>query len=149
MDSWFISPESVRLDLSEGQWILVRQRLNIGEQRAAQARTYVLDADGLWRWNPRLVDHAMVVAFLLDWSLTDRERKPVVIRGLAPDALGAVLDNLAPERFGEIRDAITAHVERTHAARTEEKKTHAGGTTAATISSSPSAVDGPPALSVN
>ena len=149
MSSWFVRPDTVRLNLSEGQWILVRQRLNIGEQRAAQARTYTVDANGQWKLDPQHIDQALVVAYLLDWSLTDDDGKPVVIRGLAADALAMLLDNLAPERFGELRDAITAHIDAVTSARTEEKKTQSGGTDAAPISSSPSAADGRQGLSVN
>jgi hypothetical protein len=149
MGSWFVQPETTRLELSDGQYIIVKQRLTQGERRQARARYYVPGADGEFHVNRVLFPMAMVAAFLLDWSLTDAAGMPVVIRGLSGDQLMAVLDGLDPERFDEVQTAIDAHIAAMADARAQEKKLQAGAMTDATTSSSPSAPAGPPASSVN
>jgi hypothetical protein len=69
---------------------------------------------------------ATVLAYLVDWTLTD-EGEPVPIRGLSVDELGAVVDNLEGPDFREVREAIEAHERRESEAREAEKKTIAGG----------------------
>ena len=148
MTSWFITPETDRLDLSDGQWILVKRRLNRGELREAYARMYLAGADGSLKVNPLATGVAMVTAYLLDWSLTDDAGKPVAIRGLSPDNLTSILDCLDPERFGEISAAIDAHIDAVDAARAQEKKLR-NGDAGATTSPSPSGVAGRLTTSVN
>ena len=147
--SRFVEPETTTLELSEGDWILVKTRLNHGQQRAAQARTYIADAAGIRNVDPMQMDMALVTAYLLDWSLTDKQKKPVTIAGLEPEPLGRVLDNLDPESFGEIRDAIVRHVDTQRAAREAEKKTRSGESGAKVISPSPSEPAGALSGSVN
>jgi hypothetical protein len=142
MADWFIAPESVTLPLSDGQSITIRKRLNAGETRAYFARMYIAGVDGRVRVNPMEVGLNTVTSYLLDWTLKDA-RGHVDIRGLSHETLTSVLDNLAPERFGEIRDAIEAHVDSLEAARAEEKKeTPAGASVSSPTSPSPSAVTG-------
>jgi hypothetical protein len=149
MGSWFVQPETTRLELSDGQFLIVKTRLTQGERRQARARYYVHGPDGAFYINQVLFPTAMVAAYLLDWSVTDADGKPVVIRGLSGDEVVAVLDGLDPERFDEVRAAIDAHIVAVAEARAQEKKLPAGAMTDATTSSSPSAPAGPPASSVN
>lgn len=123
MPSWFIRPDTRRLALSDEQWILVKQRLNTGEHRAHLARSSVVGSDGLRRLDGLLHGFSLVVAYLLDWSLPD-----AVIRGGSDVELTAALDNLAPERFAEIKLAIEAHEAAMEAAREVEKNAPDGGT---------------------
>jgi hypothetical protein len=107
MASWFVRPDIATLPLSEGHTLTVRRRLNAGERRAAMKRI----AD------PMDASLALVTAYLLDWSLTD-----VAIRETSVAELTAALDNLDPERFAEIVQVISAHVDAMAAAREQEKK---------------------------
>jgi hypothetical protein len=142
MSDRFIRPDTTRLELSEGDWLIVKNRLNFGEQRAAYARAYQTAADGTLHMKPYAMGMEMVVAYLLDWSLTDHDGRPVVIRGLSADEVTSILNNLSPEDFVELKEAIERHEAAMLAARTQEKKRPAGGTAAATTSSSPSAAAG-------
>lgn len=143
MPGWFVRPQTSRLDLSDGQWLIVKQRLTAGEQRAAFARMYLAGADGRLRVHPLESGLAQITAYLLDWSLTDDDGKPVAIRDLSAEDLTTVLDNLDPDRFTEIKLAVERHEEAQLAARAEKKKAiPAGETEPGKTSPSPSDVDG-------
>lgn len=149
MGTWFVQPETTRLDLSDGQFLIVRTRLTQGERRQARARYWVVGPDGDFHVDRVLLPTVTAMAFLLDWSLTDATGKPVVIRGLSGDELMAVLDGLDPDRFDEVSTAIDAHIVAMAEARAQEKKLPAGALTDATTSSLPSVAAGLPASSVN
>lgn len=147
--SRFIRPDTTRLTISNGDWLLVKRRLSFGDQRTAFARLYTTDPDGTVRRNPLGMGIAHVAAYLLDWNLTDDAGQPVVIRGVSTDELTAALDSLSPEDFAEIREAIEAHEASTLAAIEESKKKTAGIQTSDQISPLPSAVIGDSTGSVN
>lgn len=119
--SRFVTPATTELPLDNGDVLIVRRRLNAGQQRARYVRMYAVSEDGT---APRLRLHeigvATIVAYLVDWRLRDDD---VPIAGLDADDLARVLDNLSPDAFAEIRQAIDAHEEQHEAARTAEKKT--------------------------
>ena len=83
------------------------------------------------RDRPRTVRLAEVVAYLVDWNLTDADGRPVVIRGAPTEFVIGALDNLDADGFDEIKTAITKHI----AALEEEKKIPA------TASASPATSD--------
>jgi hypothetical protein len=144
----FVRPETTKLDLSDGDWLLVKRRLTHGEHRAAYARMYVWK-DGELRADPLHTGIAMVVAYLLDWSLTDEAGKPVVIRDQSADVVDATLRALDHDSFVEIKTAVDAHEEAMLAEREAEKKTRKPALTVAAISPSPSAAAGASTGSVN
>lgn len=132
MASRFVSPDVVRLPLTDGDWIDVKKRLNTGEQRrvfAKMARDMVPGEKV--KLDPEQVGLAKVIEYLIAWSFTDNG-KPVA---LSPDALG----NLDVDTFNEIREAIEAHEEIQDAEREKEKNERAGGP--ASKPTSPSPVD--------
>lgn len=136
--SRFIRPQVVRVPLkSGGDWIEIKRRLNTGEYRERLARMSVA-VDGDLHVNRLQIGMSTVTAYLLDWSLTDDDGRPVVIRGLSADDLMAVLDNLEPEAFGEILKAIEDHEAAMDAERAAEKNGHDGANTSPAISPSPS-----------
>jgi hypothetical protein len=147
--SRFVRPDTKRLTISNGDWLLVKTRLSWGESRAAFTRTYIPNADGTLRHNPLNLGMAQVTAYLLDWNLTDDDGQPVVIRGVSTDELMAALDNLSPEDFTEIRAAIEAHEAAMAAEQEEKKRSTAGTRTSEPISPLPSTVTGPLSGSVN
>lgn len=142
--SRFVRPETRRLPLTDDDWILVRKRLTAGEERAMYGRMY---RTGVTPGSGRQVDVlqtglAMVVAYLLDWSLTDDAGEPVGIAGVPAEDLVAVLDNLDTETFREIKQAIEAHEAAMTAERAEEKKSRSGAPLDGATSSWPSAAAG-------
>lgn len=137
----FNRPATTKLALSNDDWLLVKKKLSYGEQRQAFGRRYITGVDGRVRIDPVNVGMVTVTAYLLDWSLT-RDGEPVPIRGISLDELTMILDNLEPEAFAEIRDAIERHEIAMAAEAEEAKKKTAGTPTSAPISRSPSAVAG-------
>jgi hypothetical protein len=105
----FVQPESLRLELSEGDWIEIKRRLSIGEKKRAES-SVVREFMGNGRMTPNydaMGGKAQVMAYLLDWSLRDSQDKPVAID--TDGKKSAALDQLDEETFQEISDAIEAH----------------------------------------
>lgn len=101
-----VVPGTVRLALSRGDFLIVKQKLNAGEmmdlfERAAPSM------DG-----PRKsLTGALAIAttYLLDWSLTDPEGAVIPIRGATADDKDAAIRLLDFDSMLEITNAITAH----------------------------------------
>jgi hypothetical protein len=147
----FVRPETAVLTLSGGDTLIVKKRLTAGEQRAQLGRAYTTTATGLTALNFMETGIALVTAYLIDWTFAPvggvgygdlPSPEAVPIRGLSIDELTAVLNNLDPASFTEIKEAIEAHVAAQDAARAAEKKTPAGATPAPSTSRSPSVADG-------
>lgn len=123
--SRFVTGNEVRLSISDGDYLIVKERLNMGD--TVDRTRLALAPDGksvdLLKWGP-----AVVQTYLLDWSLTDDAGRIISIREESPDMLAAALRNLDPDDFKEILEAIEAHEARVQAAR-EEKKTARTGVT--------------------
>lgn len=105
----FVRPDTKWLELADGQRILIKRELTAGEDRARMARmSEQIEGQGL-RLKSLDVGPATMVAYLLDWTLTDDEGQRVEIRGLSPDDLARTLDSLTPTRFKEILKTIEAY----------------------------------------
>ena len=110
----FVSPATVRLDLSDQDWIEIKEQITYGESQrlsGAMLRTVKTAAGD----NEVGVDFARYAVlklqtWLVDWSLRDDADKPVPV---SP----AAIENLTPEAAEALNDAIDAHV----AARAEGK----------------------------
>lgn len=126
MASRVVLPGSKKIEISNGDWLLVKTQLNAGEERAIMARTYTRDA-GKLVVDPVQVGRSICIGYLIDWSLTDPEGGKLEIRDQHPDAIGQALDSIDLDSFDEIRKAIEAHAEVTQNALAEEKKLRAGG----------------------
>lgn len=148
MHSRVVVPETVTLSLSDGDWILIKKRLNHGEREAAFARQYTAGEDGKNR--PNLMQQtglAKITAHLIDWSLIDPAGAKIRIRGLQlPDVENAI-HALDPEDVDEILEAINGHNARIDAERAAEKKTRLSASSASPTSALPSVPDGPSTLS--
>jgi hypothetical protein len=143
----FVQPGSRRLELDENEWILVRTRLSAGEQQDAFDRLYQTSADGARQVNPRMIGLTTVLAYLLDWSYTDRYGHIVPVGPESGDdpitVTTAALRALYPEDFDAILEAIKAHEAAMVAQRAAEKKTRLGAPASSAISTSPDAAIGP------
>jgi hypothetical protein len=134
--SRFVRPETVKIDLTDGDWLLVKRRLTAGEERHAFARILQPTSYG----EPMRLDFektglAKIVAYLLDWSLAD-DAGVVVIRDQPAPVVEAALLALDPSSFAEIHTAINAHEAAQLAALDAEKKTTAGDSRLSLISTS-------------
>jgi len=137
--SRFVTPTEVRLPISDGDYLIVKERLNLGDATERTAR--MLNAEGT-AVDPLKYGRAQVQTYLVDWSLTDAAGRIVSIREEPPAVVAAALENLDPEDFREILEAIEAHEQRMTAAREEKKSTRSGATVPAAISPSLVAVGG-------
>ena len=122
--SWFVKPEEVKIDLSDGQWIKVKKRLTVAEERAMLTAGFrgihrEEDAKGVdvsVDWTD--TELARVRTYLTDWSLSEEQGDKVVSVPLTYDSI----KSLDPDAFDEIRKAIDKHVETVE----EEKKRTTG-----------------------
>jgi hypothetical protein len=142
MASRMVRPETTTLQISGGDWLLVKKRLNNGEQRAMFARMYLEGSDGALHVNPLQTGISKVLAYLVDWSLTDLQGKQIVILNQSIDAVICGLDAIDPDSFAEIKTAIETHEAAMRAEREQEKNAQAGETTSAATSPSLSAAGG-------
>jgi hypothetical protein len=107
--SRFVTPGIKRLEISDGDWIEVKERLTIAEQESMLAAgvTSMISRDGHedareFGIDTAKFDLAKVKTWLVDWSFRDDDDKPVAC---TPSAV----DNLDPADFAEIKDAIEAY----------------------------------------
>jgi hypothetical protein len=120
--SRFVKPETVRLELSDGDWIEVKKHLTAGEARKVAAEfigRYL--PDGSRVPNMDLLGFQGVLAYLVDWSFEDDgKRQPITID---------TIKGLTPDDFKEIDEAIDKHIEAMTREIAEAKKA-SGGTAA-------------------
>jgi hypothetical protein len=121
-----IPTEPVRVTLSDGQWIELKERLNHGEHQQMMERLYLTLENGDLRRQPLKWADVLVTTYLVNWSYTDPSGRPIVIRGISRNDLQSTLDNLDQEIFQEILDAVEAHASRMAAERAEKKTTRRG-----------------------
>lgn len=128
MGSRYRKQEEIRLELSDGDWLLVRKHLTAGEERDAQARVIKTGSFKSGEKPELDLEHlgiAQAVSYLIDWSLTDADDKPIRIRDQAYAFVAAALRNQTPESLREILEAIQAHDGAMTAEREHEKKVRA------------------------
>ena len=118
-----VLPRTKELPLSRGRTITIREELNHGEHVAMLARMYRERDDGKTAIDPLKTGDAVIVAYLVDWNLTDASGRRLEIRGLPPDDVQAVLNNLKQPLVVEIKEAIEAHEEAQRLADDALKKT--------------------------
>lgn len=138
----FGRPDVAVLTLASGDTLTVRRRLNVGEARARVARM-MTPIDGVLQIDPLRRALATVTAYLLDWNVTDAATgQRVDMRGLSVADLDAVLDNLDPDDFRAVYEAIDAHEAAMRAEREAEKKTTPIASASGPTSTSPGAAAG-------
>src|SRR5678816_1103882 len=92
---------------------------------------------------PSLAEPAVVMAYLVNWTLKDDAGKPVMIEGVSNDVLGAAIDALDEDAFDEIYAAIAAHKSAMEVERAAEKNGKGGERPSPAISPSPLEPAGP------
>ena len=140
MGEYFVRPGTTPLPIFDGHTITVRTYLTHGEHDKRMTRMYRTNDDG--KMVPVLdqIKLSLVTAYLVDWSVTDRDGERIPIFQEPVAVLEQRLNTLYEEEFDTIFKAIEQHVEAMHAARAQEKKQWA--TAAATTLRLPSDADG-------
>lgn len=136
--SRFIRPDTDVLTLANGDTLIVKRRLNTGETHAMNGA--ILNGDAQLSQADRAAI-AVVLAYLVDWTITDAGR-PVVIRDQPAASVRATVDALDYDSFIDIANAIGDHVRAQKARRAEEKKTLTGAPESPAIWPSPSVAVG-------
>jgi hypothetical protein len=119
----FVSPNVTRIQLTDGDWIEVKDTLSIGEVRHLTRLTTGEGPNGEKR--ARLpIGFAQTLVCLVDWNLTDQNEKTVPISE-EPTRMAA-LDALSQDDFMEIEAAVDKHMKVSLMAAAKKKKTKAG-----------------------
>jgi hypothetical protein len=126
-------PATDRLELTQGDYLLVKQDLTAGEYREllrASTRpvtmTTATGATPTLELDPVAAGVALVVAYLLDWSFTDVDGKKIPIADQPPAVVKAALDYIDSDAYMEVQQAIQRHQAARAAQLAEEKKTRSG-----------------------
>lgn len=121
MSTWSVPPRPVRIALAGGEWIDVKAQLNHGEHNGILERCYVTTPDGDLQRHPFKLMHAIITAYLIDWSATD-----LPILGASPDVIDLALQQISQEKFLEVQTAVEAHAAQLERERLEKKTAPAG-----------------------
>jgi len=120
--SHIVTPGSVRLPLSEDDYLVVKQRLTAGEtldlfERAAPGLD-ITQGFTMAHLSPTKVGMALMLAYILDWNLVDPDGAPLDIRHASDDEKTSIFRQLTFEKFTEVMTAVGQH----DTARRQEKK---------------------------
>ena len=138
-----VKPETVRLTISDGDFIDVKKRLNHGEYDDHLARISPFQTPGEpVRMETRQIRTSKVIAYLVGWSLTDGGKPIPYSTDMPENARVSELNDLDRETFTEIYQAIDAH-EDAGDAEAEARKNGKGSASASSVTSpSPDAATG-------
>jgi hypothetical protein len=124
----FVTPGITRLPLSDGDWIDVKKELNAGEQRAIFTDLVKeMVAGEKPHLDPKQVGKTKLMQYIVAWSFADAKGDVV------PFSEGA-LENLDPDTYGELVEAVDAHEETAEKVRAERKNDRSGESTSKAIS---------------
>lgn len=136
MASRVVVPKTKLIQISKGDWIMVKERLNHGEYQELLARRFIADQGGTVTVNLHKSGWEQIGVYLVDWSLEGLDGNVIPIQGKSPDEIDRALCLLDDESVTEIKKAISAHVVAMEAARVASKKTHDGATESSATSPS-------------
>lgn len=122
-------PEIEIIPLSQGDAITVKKYLTAGEFRAivkastkpvrmtpGESGAVEMEID------PTESGLALVLAYLLDWTFTDADGRPIVIRDQPGAVVRSALDLIDRDSYLEVQTAVQTHEAAMRAAIAEEKK---------------------------
>lgn len=118
MRTWMRRPEKVRLDLGDGYWLDVKKHLTAGEHRSMLAGMMREDQESI---SSVKVGMSQILAYLLDWSITDLDGKVVAIAGQPQNVVEGAVNALDVDGFRDILTAIQSHAEAMKLERAAEK----------------------------
>lgn len=131
-----VKPETVRLPLSEGDWIDIKRTLTVGEERDIIARSVrEVRPDGSYKLDDQAFSFTAAAIYLVGWSFLGLDGQPIkwpATKSL--DARVEVLRTLDSSTLGEIETALAGHRD----AQEQEKNAQAGESGSAPISPSAS-----------
>jgi hypothetical protein len=130
---WFVAPETVKIDLPGGEWIEVKKQLTKGERDKVNAMLIKeVRNDGRMTPDFEMMSKAEALAYLVDWSLTDGDKKIRIETD--GDKLSAI-NSMSVEGFDLISEAISAHVKQMEAEKPSKKEQRGGKRSSVTSAS--------------
>lgn len=132
MSSRFARPDTTTITMSNGDTLVVKRRLNALESRRMKAM----------RDFATLAEPAVVIAYLVDWSIVDDDGKHVAFDAASPTALASALDALDEDVFDDLYATMAVHVAAMKAERDAEKNGKGGAIPSSAISPSLSVAAG-------
>lgn len=130
-------PELDVLEISRGDTLTVKKFLTAGEFRELireSTKPVRLDAASVasgdmgFEIDPVESGIAIIVAYLVDWTFTDFDGRPLVIRDQPPATVRAMLDLIDADTYMEVQNAIQKHDQSMRAFAAAEKKIISGST---------------------
>jgi len=118
-----VVPRELTLPLTNGRSLTVWAELNHGQYIAMLSRMYTESKGGELKRDVLKTTDATVIAYLIDWTLTDPQGARIPVRGLPPDDVQDALNNLRQATALEVKRAIEAHHATVEAAGEALKKT--------------------------
>lgn len=121
--SRLVRPDTKQIPISDGDWILIKRRLTASDARRRYQRSVsptATDAAGEPVADKALAGQATVLAYLLDWSLSETE-PTLKITHASEAEIAAATDLIDTDTYIEILRAIEAHEAALLAERTAEK----------------------------
>jgi len=138
-----VEPEITRLQISDGDYIDVKVRLNHGEHDDYLARISPYQTPGEpMKMDRRHIRTSMVLAYLVGWSLTQKDKPIPYSPDMPENARLDVLNSLDRDTFVEIFTAIDTHDDKSIAEAAARKNGKGGATPSPAISPSPVVVTG-------
>lgn len=131
-----VAPTVVRLPLSDGDSVDVKQTLNAGEYRKLIYDQFKDSPGG----DTIVLDHtkvgmAKLLAYLVGWTFVGFNGEPLPYRPDDPEEIRrATIDGLDQDTYRELIAAVTAHEERDAAALEAQKKSRTTGPPSLTTS---------------
>ena len=123
---------------ADGAWIVVKGQLNAGEAKLALKASYGTAG----RFGLVEAGFAKLVAYIVDWSLTDAQGEAIPV---SPDAI----DGVDTETYQELIAAVEWHDQDVARVRDEEKKTRRSGPPSSATSESLGGRDGRSSMSAH
>jgi hypothetical protein len=103
----FVQPNTIRLELTDSDWVEIKERLTYKENQTLQGAMvkYIRDATGESEVGVDLARFTILrmETWLTDWSFRDDQDKPVPLSR-------AAIENLDPDTAKEIDVAINAYL---------------------------------------
>ena len=126
----FVKPNTVRLDVSGGDWIGVKRELNAGEHRRVFGRMVKeMRAGQGATYDPEKIGLTKLAEYLVAWSFEDDRGRPVEVSE-------AAIDNLDADTYRELQRLIDAHEDAVEAEIAARKNDQAGEKASSPISPS-------------
>lgn len=141
--------DTVKLDLSDGDFLIVKQELSFGEQsklqhssiRSMRTTKGDLNDETIFDLTMDAYELERFCAWIVDWSLCDAKGRVVDI-GSPHKKRQAMLD-LNTETATEIKDALDAHISALEEAKKARQPRNGNATSGNVIELSPSAAGSP------